>query len=134
MKIFQWPVRIYYEDTDNGGVVYHTNYLKFMERARTEQFRSYGIEQDKLIKEDKIIFAVRSLNVDYLKPAHFNDMLEVSSRLSQVGKASLVFKQAISRSEDDTLLCEAEVKVACLSVDGLRPCAIPSHIMNEIKL
>jgi len=134
VKIFQWPVRIYYEDTDNGGVVYHTNYLKFMERARTEQFRSYGIEQDKLIKEDKIIFAVRSLNVDYLKPAHFNDMLEVSSRLSQVGKASLVFKQAISRSEDDTLLCEAEVKVACLSVDGLRPCAIPSHIMNEIKL
>jgi len=134
VKIFQWPVRIYYEDTDNGGIVYHTNYLKFMERARTEQFRSYGIEQDKLIKEDKIIFAVRSLNVDYLKPAHFNDMLEVSSRLSQVGKASLVFKQAISRSEDDTLLCEAEVKVACLSVDGLRPCAIPSHIMNEIKL
>ena len=134
MKNFQWPVRIYYEDTDNGGIVYHTDYLKFMERARTEQFRSYGIEQDKLIKEDKIIFAVRSLNVDYLKPAHFNDMLEVSSRLSQVGKASLVFKQAISRSEDDTLLCEAEVKVACLSVDGLRPCAIPSHIMNEIKL
>ena len=134
MKIFQWPVRIYYEDTDSGGVVYHTNYLKFMERARTEQFRSYGIEQDKLIKEDEIIFAVRSLNVDYLKPAHFNDLLEVSSRVSQVGKASLVFKQGISRSADDTLLCEAEVKVACLSVDGLRPCAIPSHIMNEIKL
>jgi len=134
VKIFQWPVRIYYEDTDSGGVVYHTNYLKFMERARTEQFRSYGIEQDKLIKEDEIIFAVRSLNVDYLKPAHFNDLLEVSSRVSQVGKASLVFKQGISRSADDTLLCEAEVKVACLSVDGLRPCAIPSHIMNEIKL
>lgn len=134
MKKFQWPVRIYYEDTDNGGVVYHTNYLKFMERARTEQFRSIGIEQDTLIVEDKIIFAVHSLNIDYVKPARFNDLLEVSSEITRVGKASLLFRQTINRETDDMLLCKAEVKVACLSVDGLLPCAIPSHIMKEIKL
>ena len=134
MKKFQWSVRVYYEDTDSGGVVYHTNYLKFMERARTEQLRSMGFEQDVLINEDNIIFAVRSLNVDYLLPACFNDLLEVSSSITRVGKASIFFKQDVGRVSDNTILCAAGIKVACLTADTLRPCAIPSKIMKEINV
>lgn len=92
--VFNWPVRVYYEDTDVGGVVYYTNYLKFYERARTEMLRAMGFEQDELITSQSVIFAVRSVKVDYLKPARFNELLNVSARLSLVKTASLIFEQS----------------------------------------
>jgi acyl-CoA thioester hydrolase len=92
---FFWPVRVYYEDTDNGGVVYYANYLKFMERARTEWLRTRGVEQDVLVQQQGVIFAVRSAQLDYLKPARFNQLLAVSVNVVQVGKASLTFEQRV---------------------------------------
>ena len=150
---FYWPVRVYYEDTDNGGVVYYANYLKFMERARTEWLRSLGLEQDRLINEQGIIFAVRSVQVDYLKPALFNQLLSVSAEIIETGKASLTFKQEvvvdkketenatmnpITKGEEsevvssDQVLCRGKIKIACLDTSSMRPCAIPDSVRKEI--
>ncbi|OOZ40150.1 tol-pal system-associated acyl-CoA thioesterase [Solemya pervernicosa gill symbiont] len=131
MSTFHWPVRIYYEDTDSGGVVYYANYLKFMERARTEWLRSLGFEQDRLIEEQGIIFAVRSVNADYLKPAHFNDALDVSAEIIEQGKASFSFEQIVSR--DGVVLCKGEIKIACLKADTMRPCPIPKIMLMEMQ-
>ena len=130
---FIFPVRVYYEDTDSGGVVYYANYLKFMERARTEWLRSFGLEQDTLIDRDGVIFAVRSAHVDYLKPAKFNQLLHVSVAIEKPGKASLTFKQEITRAQGDSrLLCTGIIKVACLHAQSLHPVPIPDHIKMEI--
>ena len=93
MHAFVWPVRVYYEDTDAGGVVYYANYLKFMERARTEWLRTRGFEQDVLIKEQDLVFAVRSLSIDYLRPARLDDLLQVRVTVSELRRASIVFEQ-----------------------------------------
>lgn len=130
---FSWPVRVYYEDTDSGGVVYYANYLKFFERARTELLRERGLQQDQLIEQYNIIFAVRNINVDYNKPAVFNDLLNVTTEVIEYKKASLVFKQIISRDEDETILCQATCKVACLQSIELKPTAIPEFIIKKIK-
>ena len=123
MSVFRWPIRVYYEDTDSGGVVYYANYLKFFERARTEMLRSKGVEQDALINNENIIFVVRSVNVDYLSPARFNEAIHIDSEISQLKKASILFKQQIYREE--TLLCQASVTIACLNANNFRPKAIP---------
>ncbi len=102
---FLWPVRVYYEDTDSGGVVYYANYLKFMERARTEWLRSLGFEQDQLLEKEGVLFAVRRVEVDYRRPARFNDALTVSASIKSRGKASLTFQQEIRSEDDDRLLC-----------------------------
>lgn len=133
MTDFIWPVRVYYEDTDSGGVVYYANYLKFMERARTEWLRSLGFEQDELRDRDGIIFAVRSAAAEYLRPARFNDCLQVVSRLSDHGKASFTFEQEIKRDgENGELLCTGVVRVACLDAASMRPCPIPLYISREL--
>ncbi len=129
---FSWPVRVYYEDTDSGGVVYYANYLKFFERARTELLRERGLQQDQLIAQYNIIFAVRNINVDYNKPAVFNDLLTVTTEVIEYKKASLVFKQIISR-DDGTVLCQATCKVACLQAKELKPKAIPEFIIQQMK-
>ncbi|MEJ2590664.1 MAG: tol-pal system-associated acyl-CoA thioesterase [Candidatus Thiodiazotropha sp.] len=129
---FIWPVRVYYEDTDAVGVVYYANYLKFMERARTEWLRSLGYEQDRLMERDGIIFAVRSVEVDYHLPARFNDALEVSASLSQKGRASLTFHQEVRRSGDAQLLCSGEIRIACLDKERLRPTPLPKALALEI--
>lgn len=147
---FSWPVRVYYEDTDHGGVVYYANYLKFMERARTEWLRARGIEQDALIDEYGMIFAVRSVQLDFLKPAQFNQQLEVSVATLNVGKASMVFEQEVNlvntkhlvntkqqggeqgELSDDVVLCRGKVKIACLDAQTLRPKAIPAPLRKEI--
>jgi len=118
--MFSWPIRVYYEDTDAGGVVYHASYLGFMERARTEWLRSLGLEQDELMKTHHLIFAVRSLTIDYLKPALFNDQLYVESSILKLGKASIVFKQQIKRTNQDIveLLIDSEVKIASINAEG----------------
>ena len=132
MNEFLWPVRVYYEDTDAGGVVYYANYLKFMERARTEWLRELGFEQDELIARHNILFAVRRVQLDYRQPARFNDRLVVSVRVVQTGKASLTFAQKIFREADNTLLCEGEVRIASLEASSFKPCAIPDPLKQQI--
>jgi len=129
---FSWPIRVYYEDTDSGGVVYYANYLKFMERARTEFLRSLGFEQDQLKQEQGIIFAVHSLSAQYKKPAVFNDELIVNTKITALGRASLTFKQSITRLPQRTPLCEAEIKVACLHAEEFSPVAMPQTVLDSI--
>ncbi len=130
MNDFVWPVRVYYEDTDAGGVVYYANYLKFFERARTELLRYLGFEQDDLMSRLGIIFVVRSVQVDYLKPARFNEQLAVSATVSSLKKTSFIFTQQITRGGD--LLCQGDIRIACLDVNSMRPKAIPEEIIKKI--
>lgn len=132
MTEFLWPVRVYYEDTDSGGVVYYANYLRFMERARTEWLRSLGFEQDELLARESVLFAVRSAQVDYIKPARFNDLLMVRTSLRRRGRASLTFNQNIHRESDDVLVCAAIVKIANLDAATLRPVPIAPRILASI--
>ncbi len=125
-------VRVYYEDTDSGGVVYYANYLKFIERGRTEYLRALGFEQDELIKKQNIIFAVKSLSADYQYPARFNNLLNVQTKVEKIGKASLVFSQKITSLEQNKVLFKARVIVACLSANNFKPCAIPSVILEKV--
>jgi len=120
---FAFPVRIYYEDTDAGGVVYHANFLRFMERARTEWLRELGYELDKLEQEYGFLFAVRSANIDYLKPAYLNDSLSIQVSIARKGKASLEIDHEVYRNE--TLLCRARIKLAGLAAESFRPMALP---------
>ena len=131
MKEFIWPIRVYYEDTDSGGVVYHSNYLNFMERARTEWLRTLHLEQDAIIREHDIMFVVRSLSIDYIKPALFNDALLVKSSLQKLGKASLVFEQLIIREKETEILTRAIVKIASLNVIQKKPAAMPQAVYNK---
>ncbi len=128
MKEFLWPLRVYYEDTDSGGVVYYANYLKFMERARTEWLRGLGFEQDELLEKEGVLFAVRKVAIDYRSPARFNDALQVSVQLISRGKASLVFRQEIRAAADGQVLCDAEVKIACIDAASFRPASIPQSL------
>lgn len=131
-KEFNMQVRIYYEDTDAGGVVYHSQYLNFMERARTEWLRNIGFEQHILIKEYKILFAVHSLNIDYNRPAFFDQLLNIKTRLIKQRKVSMFFEQIISNQSKQTV-CSAEVKIACLNSDTMQPAAIPETILLEMN-
>ena len=133
MSEFIWPVRVYYEDTDVGGVVYHSNYLNFMERARTEWLRQFGIEQDWLLAEG-IAFAVGRMEIDFIRPARFNNALQVSVKLVKKGRASLVFEQEIYKQNDPaTVLCRGQVKVGCIDTHRFRPIAIPDSIKAKIN-
>lgn len=132
MNEFLWPVRVYYEDTDAGGVVYYANYLRFMERARTEWLRKLGFEQDELIAQHDVLFAVRRVQVDYRQPARFNDSLVVSVKVVEAGKASLTFAQAIYRESDNTLLCEGKIKIASLEASSFKPRAIPASLQQQL--
>lgn len=130
---FHFPVRIYYEDTDSGGVVYYANYLKYMERARTEWLRSLGFEQDRMIEDDGVIFAVRSVAVDYNSPARFNDKLEVVTSPQKVGRASLSLRQEIYRSGEERLLCGGTVKIASLNSETFKPVSLPEKLYKKIQ-
>lgn len=129
---FSLPVRVYYEDTDSGGVVYYANYLKFMERTRTEWLRSLGFEQDLLREHEDLLFAVRRAEIDYHRPALFNDLLRVTADLSARGGASLDFEHQVLREADGTLCCRGQIKVACINEKTLRPQRIPEKLLAEI--
>ena len=136
MNSFVWPVRVYYEDTDAGGIVYHAQYLCFLERCRTEWLRSLGVEQDQLRQQYNALFAIRHIDIAYLSPAKFNDELEVTSAVSQLGRVSFDFEQHIYRRDAElgkkVELCRATVNVVCLKADSFKPCAIPEIITSEI--
>jgi acyl-CoA thioester hydrolase len=127
---FRWPVRVYWEDTDAGGVVYYATYLKFMERARSEWLRSLGFEQDALRDEAGAAFVVRRVEVDYLSPARFNDQIEVSVDLHEVGHASLSVEQTLTRGA--TRLVAARVTLACVDAARFKPVKIPSPILQAL--
>jgi len=130
-SVFTWPVRVYWEDTDAGGVVYYANYLKFLERARTEWLSERGLEQDRLSREEGVVFVVRRVEADYLKPARFNDRLVVVSRLQNMNRASLVMSQQILREGE--VLLDALVKVACVEHVQFRPAKIPPVVTQAFK-
>jgi tol-pal system-associated acyl-CoA thioesterase len=127
---FRLPVRVYIEDTDAGGIVYYVNYLKFMERARTEWLRTLGYQHYALVGDD-FLFVVHSCSVRYHRPARIDDALVVTATLRRLGKATLDFTQQVWRG--DELLCEAEVRVACVSAEGVRPRAMPEALYLNIK-
>ena len=127
---FSWPVRVYWEDTDAGGVVYYATYLKFMERARSEWLRALGFEQDALRDEAGVLFVVRRVEVDYLAPARFNEQIEVSVSLHEIGRASLSVKQTLSRGP--TRLVSALVTLACVDAVRFKPVKIPAPILQAL--
>lgn len=129
---FAWPVRVYYEDTDSAGVVYYANYLRFLERARTEWLRALGFEQDALATQFGIVFVVRSLAVEYVKPSLFNDRLQVTVELAKVGAGQIVLAQRVIREDEE--LVTAEVKVACVNAQTFKPVRIPKTIITRIGI
>jgi acyl-CoA thioester hydrolase len=124
---FAWPIRIYWEDTDAGGVVYHANYVRFLERARTEWLRSLHIDQVDLQERTGIAFVVREMQLDFLKPARLNDELRVTLVVKQRRSASMLFTQEIFRS-DGLLLLRATVRIACVDMQSMRPAPIPPDL------
>ena len=137
---FSWPVRVYYEDTDAGGIVYYANYLKFLERARTEWLRSLGIEQDTWLAH-RIGFVVRNVQMDLLAPARFNDELTVTVVVERLGRASVVFSQQVlvRRPGDDaeSILCRAQIKAACVNLgqagEAVKAVPMPDDIFEVLK-
>jgi acyl-CoA thioester hydrolase len=128
-KKFQIVQRIYWEDTDAGGVVYYANYLKFMERCRTEWLRRLGVNQQRLRDERRLQFAVVSVAVDFLLPAVLDDEITVTAELQRLGGATIEFKQTIWRA--GVQLIDAGTRVACLDSDSLKPRAIPKDLFTE---
>ena len=129
MGTFNIKLRIYYEDTDAGGVVYHANYLKYYERCRTDYLRASGFEQDQLAAQYNIVFVVKKMNIDYIAPAWFNDELIVTAKVIKQSKTSLIFKQDIFRAgQDSCLVNSAEVLVVCVNKKTFKPARIPAII------
>ena len=125
--------RVYYEDTDAGGVVFYANYLKFIERGRTEYLRELGFEQSIQAKEKNLVFVVKSLSADYLSPAFLDDMIEVQTSIKLINNASLIFAQKILNLEKNTVLFNAEVKVVSVLKNNLKPCAFPQEILEKLN-
>ncbi|MEY1662411.1 tol-pal system-associated acyl-CoA thioesterase [Isoalcanivorax beigongshangi] len=127
---FRLPVRVYIEDTDAGGIVYYVNYLKFMERARTEYMRGLG-SQHYLLAEQDIQFVVHSCDIRYRRPARIDDALDVTAAIHRISGAALHFTQTVQRGTE--LLCEATVKVACVQASTLQPCALPPALRQALN-
>ncbi|NKN34543.1 tol-pal system-associated acyl-CoA thioesterase [Marichromatium bheemlicum] len=132
---FIWPIRVYYEDTDAAGVVFYANYLRFFERARTEWLRALGYEQDELRAREGVLFVVRRVDIEYLAPARFNDRLNVHTRLTRIGGASMTFAQDLLREADGELCCRSTVKVGCIDAapEAMQPTRIPAGLLADIR-
>lgn len=130
-SMFAFPVRVYYEDTDAGGVVYHSRYLNFMERARTEWLRALGFEQTDLRDVDGVLFVVHSMQIQFKKPARFNDALNVECQLTAMGRGSFSCRQLVVCGQD--VLIEADVKIACVSAVSFKPSGIPARVRTAME-
>lgn len=128
---FHWRVRVYWEDTDAGGIVFYANYLKFFERARTEWLRATGIEQEVLRESEGALFVVSETHVRYLRPARLDDLIDLSVTLRDAGQASLTFVQQACRSGE--ILAEGEIRVACVNAESLRPRRFPHSLMKILS-
>jgi len=131
LSSYQYNVRVYYEDTDAGGIVYYANYLKFLERARTEWLRELGINQS-IFLEQNIGFVVTKVTMDNKASAKLDDLLTITSKISRLKSASLVFLQQIV-NQNQLILCTAEIKVACVNLSIAKPCGIPNSILGALK-
>jgi acyl-CoA thioester hydrolase len=129
---FIWPVRVYYEDTDAAGVVFYANYLNFMERARTEWLRSLGFEQTTLMHEHNVLLVVRALTIEYLRPALFNDALEITVALTGARGSLLEISQSVRRGP--SVLVSGDVKVACVNTQSFKPVRIPPSILGKLPM
>jgi acyl-CoA thioester hydrolase len=129
-KCFTWPVRVYYEDTDSGGVVYYANYLKFFERARTEWLRNFGLNQDKLAQEEGLIFVVRRAQLEFERPARLDDLLELTVEPLKLARVYVQLAQEARRGAE--VLARAEVQVACLNRHNFKPAAIPQFLRDVL--
>jgi len=125
------PVRVYFQDTDAGGVVYHASYVNFMERARTEWMRTHGYSNAGLMKEFGVVFVVRSLKMDYLKPALLDDLLDVTAQIKEIGRSRISLLQSVRRGEE--VLTEAEVHLVCVSLESFKPVSVPEVLRNQWK-
>jgi acyl-CoA thioester hydrolase len=128
---FSLPVRVYFQDTDAGGVVYHASYVNFMERARTEWMRGFGFTNAGLMKELGVVFVVRSLKLDYLKPALLDDMLNVSVQLKAIGRSRVTLHQNMMRG--DEILVEAEIHLVSVSMESFKPVSVPEVLREQWK-
>jgi len=128
---YSFPIRVYFESTDAGGVVYHTEYLKFLERARTEWLRHLGFDHQALARNHRTVFVVSSLAVDFMKPARLDDLVSVSVQLESLGKVRCVFAQEIRREDD--VLVRARVTVASLTVESFKPVEIPEPLRRKME-
>ncbi len=126
---FEWPVRVYWEDTDAGGVVYHASYVRFLERARTEWLRARGVDQSGVKQRDGLAFMVRDMHIDFLRPARLDDELLVTVAVKEHRAASILFTQAIARA-DGMELIRASVRVACVDIHRMRPAPIPNGMFD----
>ena len=134
--MFHLPCRIYYEDTDAGGVVYYANYLKYLERCRTEWLRAAGFDQSVLLKEHQLAFVVRRVEADYLRPAVLDDLLEISLRVEKLGGAQIVFAQTISRRDASgapELLLTARIQIVSVNATHMRPAPIPAWMKIQLQ-
>lgn len=129
--VFSLPVRVYFQDTDAGGVVYHASYVNFMERARTEWLRAHGYSNAGLMKEFGVLFVVRTIKLDYLKPALLDDMLEVTAQIKDLGRSRLNLMQSVRRG--DEVLAEAEVHLACVSRESFKPVSVPEVLSERLR-
>jgi acyl-CoA thioester hydrolase len=129
--IFTLPVRVYFQDTDAGGVVYHASYVNFMERARTEWLRSFGFTNAGLMKELGVVFVVRSLKLDYLKPALLDDLLSVSAHLKEIGRSRVTLHQTMMRGEE--ILVEGEIHLVSIALDTFKPVSVPEVLREQWK-
>ncbi|MDZ4201624.1 MAG: tol-pal system-associated acyl-CoA thioesterase [Gallionella sp.] len=130
-KVFTWPVRVYFQDTDAGGVVYHASYVNFMERGRTEWLRTFGYSNAGLMKELGVMFVVRKLELSYFKPALLDDMLEVTARIIDLGRSRLTLAQSVMRG--DELLSEGEVHLVCVTAAEFKPVSVPDVLKKQWK-
>lgn len=131
--VFSVRMRVYYEDTDAAGIVYHANFLKFMERARTEWLRSLGFEQDAIAREHGIGFVVRTAELDFARPARFNDELVSTVRVERCGRASVDLEQNVLRADDGTLLCGGRIRVGAVHLKRMAAQAMPEPIYLGIR-
>jgi acyl-CoA thioester hydrolase len=133
---FCWPVRVYWEDTDAGGIVFYANYLKFFERARTEWLRSLGVQQQRLREETGGMFVVSGTELSYHRPARLDDLLQVTARVGELGRASMTLQQEAWLMQDGlrtTLLCEGTIRIGWVQADEMRPGRIPQPIINVLQ-
>ncbi len=128
-KVFSFPVRVYFQDTDAGGVVYHASYVNFMERARTEWLRTFGYSNAGLMRELNVMFVVRSLKLDYLKPALLDDMVDVTAGVKEIGRSRLTILQSVLRGEE--VLTEGEVHLVCVDAKTFKPVSVPDVLRKQ---
>jgi acyl-CoA thioester hydrolase len=128
-KVFSWPVRVYFQDTDAGGVVYHASYVNFMERSRTEWLRTFGYSNAGLMKELGMVFVVRSLKMDYLKPALLDDLVTVTAQIKEIGRSRVSILQTVLRGED--VLIEGEVHLVCVDMKTFKPVSVPEVLRKH---